>query len=110
KIFDKTVKRLDEIGHDRSKVESRLQELDREWDIERVIEVNASSVLMASLALGIKNKRWFNVAGMAASFLFQHAVQGWTPALPILRRLNFRTQREIDDERIILLSRLGNPN
>ena len=32
-------------------------------------------------------------------FLAQHALQGWCPPLPVLRKLGFRTQKEIQRER-----------
>jgi hypothetical protein len=35
-------------------------------------------------------------------FLLQHAIQGWCPPLPLLRRLGIRNQREIEAERIAL--------
>jgi hypothetical protein len=41
------------------------------------------------------------------AFLFQHAVQGWCPPVPILRRLGYRTAREIDDERAALKALRG---
>lgn len=34
-----------------------------------------------------------------AAFLFQHALQGWCPPVPLFRRPGVRTQREIDAER-----------
>ena len=36
------------------------------------------------------------------AFLFQHALQGWCPPVPVLRRLGFRTVYEIDRERFSL--------
>lgn len=40
-------------------------------------------------------------------FLFQHAIQGWCPPLPILRRLGFRTAEEINQERYALKALRG---
>ena len=40
-------------------------------------------------------------------FLFQHAVQGWCPPIPILRRLGFRTSYEIEEERAALKALRG---
>jgi hypothetical protein len=39
--------------------------------------------------------------------LFQHAVQGWCPPVPLLRRLGYRTSREIDIERVALKALRG---
>ncbi len=78
----------------------RLRELDREWDIERALEANAAAVGLTGVALGVFVTRWFLVVpAVAAGFLLQHALQGWCPPLPVLRRLGFRTSREIDEER-----------
>ena len=77
-----------------------LKELDREWDIERAIEANASAIALAGIVLGAKSdRRWLILPGLVAVFLFQHAVQGWCPPVPVLRRLGFRTAHEIEQER-----------
>jgi hypothetical protein len=39
--------------------------------------------------------------------LLQHAVQGWCPPIPILRRLGFRTADEINRERYALKALRG---
>lgn len=86
----------------------RLDELDREWDVERVLETNASSLALAGFALGATvDRRWFLLPAVVAGFLFQHAVQGWCPPLPLLRRLGVRTRAEIDEERFALKALRG---
>lgn len=81
-------------------IEQRLEELDQEWDIERILETNASSLIVASSALGfLFNKKFFIVPFVIGTFLLQHALQGWCPPLPILRRLGYRTTSEIQEER-----------
>src|SRR5262245_50934053 len=83
-----------------SRIHQRLGELDREWDIERCLETAAPTFSLIGLALGITKDRRFLIipAVVQASFL-QHAIQGWCPPLPVLRRLGFRTSQEIDRER-----------
>jgi hypothetical protein len=44
---------------------------------------------------------------MVAAFLFQHAIQGWCPPVPILRRMGFRTASEIEQERQALKALRG---
>ncbi len=39
---------------------------------------------------------------IVTGFLFQHAIQGWCPPLPVLRRRGFRTAEEINQERYAL--------
>lgn len=108
RIRRETLRRLEDIGYDSSRIEARLNALEYEWDVERMLEANAAAVSMAGVYLGVKkNPRWFAVPGFVGLFLFQHAVQGWCPPASILRRMGFRTQREIDIERVILKARRG---
>lgn len=80
-------------------IDARIRELEHEWDIERVLEANAASVILAGLALGtLVNRRWYLLSGAAAAFLLQHALQGWCPPLPFFRRRGVRTAREIYQE------------
>ena len=94
-------------GH-KELIPDRLRELDMEWDIERAIEVNAAVVGFAGSFLGTTvDRRWFALPAMVAGFLFQHAVQGWCPPVPVLRRLGFRTSQEIEQERQALKALRG---
>jgi hypothetical protein len=94
-------------GHP-AEIPSRLKELDHEWDIERTLEANAASFAFAGTVLGIARSRSFlMLPALVTVFLLQHAVQGWCPPLPILRRLGFRTSREIDRERNALKALRG---
>jgi hypothetical protein len=88
---------------------ARLEELDKEWDIERAIEANASALAFSGIALGLAsgNRRWFALPALVTGFLFQHAIQGWCPPVPILRRLGFRTSYEIEQERQALKALRG---
>ncbi len=77
----------------------RLEELREEWDIERYIEVNASSLALTGIILGtFVNKKWFVLSGFVAGFLLQHGLRGWCPPVPVLRALGVRTRQEIDEE------------
>lgn len=81
----------------------RIEALDREWDIERVLETLAPTVILNGIALSaLHDRRWLLLPAAAAGFLLQHAVQGWCPPLPLLRRLGVRTRAEIDRERRLL--------
>lgn len=85
-------------------IDRRLAELDREWDIERMLEANAASLVVASSVLGIltRQRRYFGLPVVVGGFLLQHALQGWCPPLPLFRRFGVRTSEEIDDERQVL--------
>lgn len=81
----------------------RLAELDREWDIERCVETLAPSLTLAGMTLGLTvSKRFFVLPFVVQGFFLQHALQGWCPPVPVLRRLGVRTQAEIDEERTAL--------
>lgn len=85
-------------------IEQRLAELDQEWDIERTLEANASTLILlgVSMAAYSRNKNWLFLPGVVSAFLLQHALQGWCPPMPVFRRMGVRTQREIDEERFAL--------
>ena len=83
-----------------AQIERRLQELDKEWDVERALEANAASVVLIGSALGfVADRRFFALPAFVGAFLLQHALQGWCPPLPIMRRLGIRTAAEIEEER-----------
>jgi hypothetical protein len=89
-------------------IECRLQELEGEWDIERALEANAAGFTLAAVVLGmVKDRKWLILPGLIAAFLLQHAVQGWCPPLPLLRRLGLRTESEINRERYALKALRG---
>jgi hypothetical protein len=86
-----------------AEITRRIGELDREWDIERILETNASALAFTGLLLGVtQNRKWLILPGLVLPFLFQHAVQGWCPPLPILREMGVRTRQEIDREKYAL--------
>jgi hypothetical protein len=89
-------------------IDRRLAELDREWDIERMLEANAATVSLIGSALGfVVDRRFFVLPVVVAGFLLQHAVQGWCPPVPLFRHLGFRTAPEIDRERYALKALRG---
>jgi hypothetical protein len=92
--------RLDEI-------ETRLRELEEEWDIERTLEANAAVVGLIGLAAATRDKRWLLVPMAVSAFLLQHALQGWCPPVPVFRRLGVRTASEIERERTALRKARG---
>lgn len=85
------------------KISKRIAELEREWDIERWLETNASALAMTGLFLGTTyKKRWLLLPGIVLPFLLQHAIQGWCPPVTLLRRLGVRTRKEIEREKYAL--------
>ncbi len=87
----------------RDQIDRRLGELDREWDTERVVETLSAGLSLFGLVRGlIFRRKWLLLPVVVQSFMLQHALQGWCPPMAVLRRMGFRTRREIDDERVAL--------
>jgi hypothetical protein len=90
-------------GREREEITQRIEELEREWDIERVLEMNASALAFFGVGLGaLHDRRWLVLPSLVLPFLFQHAVQGWCPPVPLFRRLGVRTRKEIEREKYAL--------
>ena len=63
-----------------------------------MLEANAAAVAFTGVALAATvDKRWLVLPALVAGFLFQHALQGWCPPLPVLRAKGYRTSREIEN-------------
>lgn len=89
-------------------ISRRIRELEQEWDMERVLETNASSLALSGVALGlVKSRKYLFLSGAVLSFLLMHALQGWCPPVPLLRRLGVRTRSEIDYEKYALKALRG---
>jgi hypothetical protein len=84
-------------------IDLRLADLESEWDTERILEANAASFSLLGLLLGrTVSGKFYILPAAVTAFLLQHAIQGWCPPLPMLRRLGVRTAEEIDAERYAL--------
>jgi len=92
----------------KEEISRRIWELEQEWDIERVLETMASSLSLGAIALSVTNhRRWIILSGVVLAFFLMHAIQGWCPPIPVLRRLGVRTREEIDRERYALKLLIG---
>jgi hypothetical protein len=107
-IIEMTARNIDYYRRHPRLIPERLVALDREWDIERCLELGSASLSLLGLVLGTtRRKRWLIVPAIVQSFFMQHILQGWCPPLPIFRRLGIRTAREIETERYALKVFLG---
>jgi hypothetical protein len=94
---------LNKYYHNRSEIDKRLWELDREWDLERMLELNAAALSFMGIWRGLtQNKLWYILPLAVTTLLATHAVEGWCPPVTLFRRLGFRTRAEIDKERYAL--------
>src|ERR1043166_5156134 len=74
-------------------ISRRIQELDEEWDIERWLETNASILALSGTLLGLfVNKKFFAIPCFVLPFLLLHAIEGWCPPVPRVRRTGVLTR------------------
>lgn len=110
KIDELTKENILELSHDfkSDEVDHRIKELEKEWDMDRTLMANASTLSLTGVVLGSTvNRNWFVLPGVVASFLLWHAIQGWCPPLPIFRRFGYRSRKEIDIEKNALKALRG---
>ncbi|MEO5718103.1 MAG: hypothetical protein ABIR29_05970, partial [Chthoniobacterales bacterium] len=82
--------------------------LDDEWDIERWLATNASVLALSGTLLGVLvNKKFLLLPCLVLPFLLHHAIQGWCPPVPLLRRKGIRTRSEIETEKNALKALRG---
>ena len=99
------------VGASPDELTARINQLEQESDIERILEVNASALALTGVLLGIfKSRRFLVLPVLVMGFLLQHGIQGWCPPLVPLRRLGVRTRQEIDAEKYALKAMRGDFN
>ena len=89
-------------------IDGRLTELDREWDIERAMDLQAAALGAASAVFSLtRGRHWLLVPIAIAGFLGQHAVLGHSAPRRLMRRLGYRTRIELETERYALRALRG---
>jgi hypothetical protein len=93
---------------DREAISRHIDALNREWEVERYLQMNAGLVSLSGVLLGgLVNRRFLLRPAAVFGFFFQHATQGWCPPLPIFRRMGVGTRREINKEKHALKALRG---
>jgi hypothetical protein len=93
---------------DREAIGRHIEALEREWDVERYLQMNAGIVSLSGLVLGaMASRRFLVLPAVVFGFFFQHATQGWCPPLPVFRKMGVRTRREINKEKYALKALRG---
>jgi hypothetical protein len=89
-------------------VADRIKSLRKQWDLERMLELNMSTLAITGLALSVfVDKRWAILSGAVLGFFAQHAIQGWCPPLPLFRAMKVRTRAELEEEKYALKALRG---
>jgi hypothetical protein len=95
-------------GESDAALSRRLEQLEAEWDMERVLETNASALALGGVVLGLLvNKKFFAIPCFVLPFLLLHALQGWCPPVPMFRSRGVRTRKEIDTEKFAVKALRG---
>lgn len=108
----RTLKRIENIGSDRTKIEFRLKQIESEWPVEKILQTKAAVAVALGTFIGLRsrNRAWFALPLIASGLLLQHALGGKGPDFQMLRKWGFRTQHEIDEERSVLRGLRGDFN
>jgi hypothetical protein len=90
-------------GRSEAEIAQRIAELEKEWSIERYLNTNASALALTGAVLGLTvSRKWLLLSAVVGGFLLKHAVSGWCPPVPLLRRLGIKTRSELDREKFAL--------
>ncbi len=108
-IVEKNIQQnINHYYNDQQSIEKRLQGLDEEWDVERMLALTASTLSLTGLVLArLRHKKWVILTGVVSGFLMNHAVSGWCPPVPLLRSLGYRNRAEIEKEKFALKALRG---
>lgn len=90
-------------GKSPEEIAHRIKQLDKEWDIERVLDVVMPGFALIGITLSfIISKYSLILPILFLSFYLMYAFIGWCPPIPILRYFKVRTRPEIDREKYAL--------
>ena len=109
-IDELTASYLSLVGTEPHAIRKRLWELDREWHVDRALIAAFALVGSATAQRAFRSSRpgaWRLLFWTQIGFLVHHAIRGWCPPVFLLRRLGFRTDKEIAAERSALEKRLA---
>jgi hypothetical protein len=104
-IVDRTFEMVKEFAHKgRKKITERIEQIDRELDLDRVIHLNLATIALAGAALcyATADKRWLLMPACAAGLLIADTLTGITGKIPLLKKLGLRLKNEILHERYAL--------
>ena len=97
RIDDVTVDSLARCTRDPTETKRRLEQLDREWDVDRALEAEAATMGLLGLALGAwVRKEFLALPAIVAGAVLVQAVTGRYPLMPVFRRMGLRTSKEIE--------------
>lgn len=96
-------RRLTYFAEHTGEIDQRLQELDQEWDCERVLQAAGAGWALLGILRGLIGGRSRLLSPMLVLAVLLHSVlTGEGPAMRLLRRAGIRRRQEIELERYAL--------
>ena len=87
----------------REEITARIQQLDREWDLERVLETGAAGLSLGGVLMSIRRGRhWLVLPAAVLASLLQHSLTRKSLPVQLVRAAGVRTRREIEAEKTAL--------
>lgn len=84
----------------RQEIGARIERLDREWDLERVLESASGILALCGVVMsGCRSRKWLLLSAGVLGVLLQHSLTGRSVPIAWLRAAGVRTRREIDAEK-----------
>jgi hypothetical protein len=103
RIREEMRERVEHYRRRPEQVGRRLKAINEEWDVERTLATMSTVLSLLGVGMVLSGRRrWLYLTLGVQSFYLLHALEGWCPPLPVLRRLGFRTPMEIEQERCAL--------
>ncbi|OLY92724.1 Protein of unknown function [Cnuella takakiae] len=96
-----TYRQLKLAANNPHRINQRLAELEGSWNLEKALALNAATLALTGIVLGLTvSRKWLILPAAVSLLLAQNAIQGWCPPIRLLSRLGFRTRTDIDRERL----------
>lgn len=84
-------------------ISARLKELDKEWNVERLLGLNVATLAGFGTLMSLyKGKQWLALPAGASGLLMQQTLKGSSTLANWFRQMGFRTAAEINEERYAL--------
>lgn len=98
-------------GQSTDDISQRIRELDKEWDVERALDLSMSALALFGITSSLLFNRYSIILPiLLLLFFIWHAFRGWCPPIPLLRYFKIRTRPEIDREKYALKAMRGDFN
>lgn len=98
---------MDELLDDAHPLRVRLLALEREWHTDRALMLLTAVLGAFAAHRGRRSVAWRLLFWLQMGSLARHAIRGHSAPVTLLRKLGFRTTREIHRERVTLTRQLA---